>query len=160
MTSSKSSSIVLRGLRCTMTDEYLVIPSQVFVNNAGLVKYCVPLTCTVERSWLQCLGILYLANALDTLVGSHANFRVGDCTDFKQVVKAIWQKGCMDGSVVFARWQQCAHHLIMLPRAHPSPQPKRKLCRLSHFHTAQCRVLSGMSFPKNCGFTWGDLYPM
>ena len=95
MTSSKSSSIVLRGLKCTMTDECLVTPSPVFVNNAGLAKYCVPLTCTVERSWLQCLGILYLANALDTLVGSHANFRVGECTDFKQVVKAIWQKGCI-----------------------------------------------------------------
>jgi len=38
----------------------------------------------------------------------------------------------MDGSIVFARWRQCAH-LIMVPWAHQSPQPKRHLDPFSCF---------------------------
>ena len=66
------------------------------------------------------------------------------------MVKVIGQQAAspahMDGSVVFARWRQCALHLTlhMLPRTHPSPQPKRHLDRFSHFCTADGRVKSGM----------------
>jgi len=61
----------------------------------------------------------------------------------------------MDGSVVFARWRQCAfmgahwRHLantieLVLPSAHLSPKPKRQVSRLSHVCTADGRVSSGM----------------
>jgi len=45
----------------------------------------------------------------------------------------------MDGSVVFARWRQCAPILYMLPSAHPRPQPKQHLDRFSRFCTAHDR---------------------
>jgi len=54
-----------------------------------------------------------------------------------------------EGSIVFARLRQCAPHIIHPPLG-PSPQPKRHLCRFSHFAhlTAECRrACQGMSFP-------------
>jgi len=48
------------------------------------------------------------------------------------------------GSLVFARWRQCAPHQYMLPWAQPSPQPERHLDRFRHFCTAQGRASSGM----------------
>jgi len=47
----------------------------------------------------------------------------------------------MYSSVVFARWRQCAPHLIMLSWAHSNPNSKQHLDQFSHFCTAH-----GMSF--------------
>ena len=54
------------------------------------------------------------------------------------LLRVVSQKGRIaaargPGSVVFARWRQCAPHLIMLPWIHPSPRPKRHLDRFSRF---------------------------
>jgi len=81
----------------------------------------------------------------------------------------------MGGSVVFARWRQCAtwahwrhpanmielvhpsaHQSpqptqLLLPSAHPSAQPKRQIKRLSSFCTAHSR--------KFLYFTMGDPFP-
>jgi len=69
-----------------------------------------------------------------------------------------------DGSIVFARWGQCAlppilahcRHLanmieLVLSSAHPSPQPKRQIDRFGHFYTAHRR--------KPLYFTMGDPFP-
>jgi len=67
----------------------------------------------------------------------------------------------MDGSIVFARWQQCAPHLIILPWIHPSPQPKRQLNWFSSFctvHDSQSTYITmgRPSPPQNCP-SWVDL---
>ena len=52
-----------------------------------------------------------------------------------------------DGLIVFARWHQCALPLstqLVLPSAHPSPQPKRQIDQFSDFCTAHGKVSSGM----------------
>jgi len=58
-----------------------------------------------------------------------------------------------DGSVVVARWRQCAlpcghnwrqlaHAVeLVLPSAHPNPQPQPKIDRFSHFCTAHGSVV-------------------
>jgi len=92
----------------------------------------------------------------------------------KQVVKVIWHKTASppqtDGSIIFARWCQCAHRaghigatwwiwLNLFPSAHPSPQPKQQIDRFSHFCTAQggkcLYFIMGDPFPQNCPFSWG-----
>jgi len=72
----------------------------------------------------------------------------------------------MDGSMIFARWRQCAPHLYGLPCAHPSPQPKRHLHRFSHFCTAHRTVshfTMALLFPskvQNCPLPWGIWTPI
>jgi len=80
----------------------------------------------------------------------------------KQVVKVIWHKTASplqtDGSIVFARWRQCAlmwahwSHLantveLVLLLAHPSPQPKRQINWFKRFCTARGRVSKGTLAP-------------
>jgi len=52
---------------------------------------------------------------------------------------------------------------LVLLLAHPSPQPKRQINRLSHFCTAHGRksvyFTMDAPFPKNCPFQWRDLDP-
>jgi len=59
------------------------------------------------------------------------------------------------------------HHLtntieLVLPSAHPSPQPKWQINRFSCFCTAHGRkslyFTMGDPFPKNCPFPWGGEY--
>jgi len=81
----------------------------------------------------------------------------------------------MDVSIVFARWRQCAlpcGHIgttwririeLVLPSAHPSPQPKRQINQFSCFCAARGRkslyFTVGTPFPQNCCLSWGDLHP-
>ena len=69
----------------------------------------------------------------------------------------------MDGSVVFARWRQCASHLLNASIGPRESTTKRHLDRFSHFCTAHSKVSSGIPghvFPlKNYTFAWGDLEP-
>ena len=80
----------------------------------------------------------------------------------------------MDGLIVFltcSYWRQCAvpcahwRHLantieLVLPSAHPSPQPKWQINQFSHFCTAHGRkslyFTMGNPFPQNCPFPWGS----
>jgi len=88
------------------------------------------------------------------------------------VVKVIWHKAASpphtDGSVVFAKWRPPMRarwrHLVnpielVLPSAHPSPQPKRQINRFSLICTANSRkslyFTVGAPVPKNCPFLWG-----
>ena len=63
----------------------------------------------------------------------------------------------MSGSLVFARWRQCAPH-VMLPRVHPSPQPKLHLDRSSHFSRQCHRTGSGMPFPLKIAPCHGTIW--
>jgi len=69
----------------------------------------------------------------------------------------------MDGSVVFARFHQCAPHLIHASLAHPNPQPKQHLDRFSHFCTAHGRAsvyfTMGRPSPSKLTIPMGDLDP-
>ena len=70
----------------------------------------------------------------------------------------------MYSSVVFARWRQCAPHLIMLSWAHSNPNSKQHLDQFSHFCTAHGRMslyfTMGHLFPsQNCLFPWGSAPP-
>jgi len=71
----------------------------------------------------------------------------------------------MDGSIVFARLRQCAPHLRrLLPRAHPTPYPKRHLNRFRRFCTAHGRrphyyTMGRPSPPQNCHSAWGIWTP-
>jgi len=53
---------------------------------------------------------------------------------------------------------------LELPSAHPSPQPKWQVDRLSCFCTAHGRkslcFTMGDPFPQNCPFSWEDLDPI
>jgi len=51
----------------------------------------------------------------------------------------------MDGSMLFARWRQCAPHLYILPWTHLNPQPKRHLDRFSRFFTVADRQTDGQT---------------
>jgi len=83
-----------------------------------------------------------------------------------------------DGSVVFAKWRQCATHIQKakngchgnvpqhlwtpsntIPTAHPSPQPKRHLNRFSGFCTDDRRVSLYSYFTMGRPFPVGDLNP-
>ena len=48
---------------------------------------------------------------------------------------------------------------LVIPSAHPSPQPKRQIDRFSHFCTAHGRLSSGIPGHvlslNNCSFAWG-----
>jgi len=63
----------------------------------------------------------------------------------------------MDGSVVFARLRQYAHHLVH-PIRHPQSAPYRFCPLLSRFEYIDCQTCTGMSWaghlsPENCPFT-------
>jgi len=63
-----------------------------------------------------------------------------------------------------ARWRHMANTIdLVLPWAHPSPQPKRSIDRFSHFCTAHGRkslyFTMGAPFLKNCPFQWGGSGP-
>jgi len=54
-------------------------------------------------------------------------------------------------------WRNLANTIeLVLPSAHPSPQPKRQVDQLSRFCTAHGRkslyFTTGASFPQNCHF--------
>jgi len=58
-----------------------------------------------------------------------------------------------------------AIQILMVPLAHPNPQPKRHLDRFSHSCTAHSRVslyftINRPSPCQNCPFLWGDLDPI
>ena len=98
---------------------------------------------------------------------------------WQQVVKDIWQKTASppqtDGSIVFARlrqmcppmwahWRHLANMIeLVLPSAHPSPQPKRQIDRFICFCIAHGRkslyFTMGDPFPQNCPFPWGSEPP-
>jgi len=84
---------------------------------------------------------------------------------FKQVVKVIWHKAASppltNGSVVFARWRQCAP-----PSSTPqlASAPCRHCALLSRFAFIYSRKYPDKSWvgpfrPQNCSFTRGDLGP-
>jgi len=57
-------------------------------------------------------------------------------------------------------WRHLANTIeLMLPSAHPSPQPKRKIDRFSRFCTAHGRkslyFTMGLPFSQDCPFHWG-----
>ena len=54
----------------------------------------------------------------------------------KQLDKKAASPLHMDGSVVFARWRQCAPASNTFPWTFPSPYPKRHVDQFSHFCTA------------------------
>jgi len=61
-------------------------------------------------------------------------------------------------------WRHLANTIeLLLPSAHPSPQPKRQIDRFSRFCAAHGRkppyFTMGDPFSKNCPFSWGDLGP-
>jgi len=57
----------------------------------------------------------------------------------------------MDGSFTFPRWRHLANVIkLVLPSAHPSPQPKRQINRFSCFCTAHGR--------KSLYFTMGNRF--
>jgi len=61
-----------------------------------------------------------------------------------------------------AHWRQLANTIeLVLPSAHPSPQPKWQIDRLSHFCTAHGRkslyFRVDAPFRQNCPFPCGDL---
>ena len=61
-----------------------------------------------------------------------------------------------------AHWRHLANTIeLVIPLAHPSPQPKRQIDRFSSFAqlTAESLFYNGRPFPKNCPFPWGDLKP-
>jgi len=58
----------------------------------------------------------------------------------------------MDGSIVFARWRQCAPHLTHASMGHPGPYPKWHLNRFSDCCTAHSR--------ESLYFTMGRLFPL
>jgi len=76
-----------------------------------------------------------------------------------QSIRFAWPQN-MDGSIVFARWQQCAPHVMHAFLAKPSPQAQQHLDRFGHFAqvTAESRYTlqrtSDFS-PHNCPFPWG-----
>jgi len=82
----------------------------------------------------------------------------------KQVVKVIWHKSTsplhMDGSVVFARWQQCAppcNTCLLWPTWAHNPNGILVGSAVFAQLMAQCsRACMVMSFPtKNYPFAWG-----
>jgi len=61
-----------------------------------------------------------------------------------------------------ACWRHLANMIkLVLPSAHPSPQPKLQIDQFSCFCTTHGRkylyFTMGALFPKNCPFPWGDL---
>jgi len=59
-----------------------------------------------------------------------------------------------------AHWRHLANTIeLVLPFAHPSPQPKWQIDQLSHFCTVHGTVSSGIPghvlSPNNCPFAWG-----
>jgi len=81
-----------------------------------------------------------------------------------QVVKPVWHKAA---SLHHGRFN-CIHNLvnrteIVLPSAHPSPQPKWQIDQFRDFCTAHCRVSSGMPrhvlSRNNCPLAWGIWAP-
>jgi len=98
----------------------------------------------------------------------------------QQVVKVIWHQTALppqiDGSVVFARWCQCAvpyGHIGAIWRIRLNlcflwpfwvHNPKRQIDWFSRFCTAYGRMLlyftMGDPFPKNFPFSWGIWTPI
>jgi len=76
----------------------------------------------------------------------------------KQFLHCWWQ-------CCLAHWRHLANTIeLLLPSAHPSPQPKWQSDRFSHYCTAHCRQSLHFTmcapFPKKCPFQWGDLDPI
>ena len=70
----------------------------------------------------------------------------------------IWQQTAspphMDGSMVLARWRQCAAHLIMLSLARPSPKSQMVFPLVQSFLHSSWRSHYTLQWAK-----WGDLNP-
>jgi len=65
---------------------------------------------------------------------------------------------------MWAHWRHLANMIeLVLPSAHPSPQPKRQIDRFSRLCTAHVReslyFTTGNSFPQNCPFPCGIWTP-
>jgi len=66
--------------------------------------------------------------------------------------------------LMWAHWCHLTNTIeLVLPSAHPSPQPKRQIVRFSHFCTAHCRkslyFTMGDPLLQNCPFSWGTSGP-
>jgi len=63
--------------------------------------------------------------------------------------------------LMIAHWRHLANTTeLVLPLAHPSPQPKRQIDQFSRFCTAHGRksiyFTNGRPFLQNCHFSWGS----
>ena len=64
----------------------------------------------------------------------------------------------MDSSVVFAKWRQCAPHLLMLPWTHPSPSGISIGSAFLHSSQQSVPILHNgppLFSRQNCPFAWG-----
>jgi len=67
---------------------------------------------------------------------------------------------------MWAHWRHLADTIeLVLPSAHPSPQPKRLMDRFSRFCTASSRqkvpvLYNRRRTPQNCPFSWGIWTPL
>jgi len=79
-------------------------------------------TTSHNRKW-------YKVNWWSGVINNQQTSGQSNCWTTRQYCRRTWTVQ----STVFARWRQCAHHLIMLPWAQKSPQPKWQLDRFSGF---------------------------
>ena len=79
----------------------------------------------------------------------------------------IYSFSCRCSIHITATRAHCRHLAntieLVLPLAHPSPQPKRQIDQFSHFCTAHGRkslyFTMGAPFPQNCPYPWGIWTP-